>query len=81
MGYQTTSSPICQVSGTYNQVITTFVWPDSRTVECQNINKTLHQNESLTVVGILNPTYAGTFGNSATGFIIELMKGNTTIIL
>ncbi len=31
-GFQTTSSPICQVTGTYNQVITTYVWPDQRTV-------------------------------------------------
>jgi hypothetical protein len=43
-GFQTSSNPICQVSGTYNQVITTFVWPDQRTVECQSINKTLYLN-------------------------------------
>lgn len=80
-GFQTTSTPICQVSGTYNQVITTFVWPDKRTVECQNINKTLYLNESLKVVGILNPNYAGVFGNTNEGFVIELLKGVTTIVL
>lgn len=42
IGFQTSSNPICQVNGTYNQVITTFVWPDKRTVECQNINKALY---------------------------------------
>lgn len=80
-GFETSSSPICQMKGTYNQIINTFVWPDKRTVECQNINKTMHLNESLKVIGILNPTYAGTFGNSADGFILELMKSNTTIVL
>ena len=81
IGFQTTSSPICQVNGTYNQVITTYVWPDGRTVECQNINKTLYLNESLKVIGILNPNYAGTFGNTATGFLVELLQGTTTIVL
>jgi hypothetical protein len=70
IGFQTTSTPICQVNGTYNQVITTYVWPDQRTVECQNINKTLYHNESLKVVGVLNPNYAGVFGNTTTGFLI-----------
>jgi hypothetical protein len=58
------------VTGTYNQVITTYVWPDQRTVECQKINKTLYLNESVKVIGVLNPTYAGSFGNTASGFII-----------
>ena len=31
-GFQTSATPICQMSGTYNQVITTFVWPDQRTI-------------------------------------------------
>jgi hypothetical protein len=44
LGFQTSSNPICQMNGTYNQVITTFVWPDQRTVECQNINKTIYLN-------------------------------------
>ena len=69
------------MKGTYNQIITTFVWPDKRTVECQNISKTLYLNESIKIVGILNPNYAGTFGNSGTGFTIELLKGVTTIVL
>ena len=43
------------MQGTYNQIITTFVWPDQRTVECQNINKTIYLNESIKIVGILNP--------------------------
>jgi hypothetical protein len=81
VGFQTTSTPICQVNGTYNQVITTYVWPDQRTVECQNINKTLYLNESLKVVGVLNPSYAGVFGNTATGFLVELLQGTTTIVL
>ena len=80
-GYQTTSTPICQMKGTYNQIITTFVWPDKRTVECQNISKTLHLNESIKIVGILNPNYAGIFGNSANGFTVELLQGTTTIVL
>jgi hypothetical protein len=29
----------------------------------------------------LNPNYAGTFGNSASGFFIELLSGSTTIVL
>ena len=69
------------MKGTYNQIINTFVWPDQRTVECQNINKTMHLNESVKVIGILNPSYAGNFGNSADGFLIELLKSNTTIVL
>lgn len=32
LGFQTSSIPICQMSGTYNQMITTFVWPDNRTI-------------------------------------------------
>lgn len=32
-------------------------------------------------MGILNPNYAGTFGNSNSGFIIELLSKNTTIVL
>jgi hypothetical protein len=31
-GFQTSSTPICQMKGTFNQMITTFVWPDKRTV-------------------------------------------------
>ncbi len=41
VGFTTTSSPICQMSGTFNQVIKTFVWPDNRSIECQNISKTI----------------------------------------
>lgn len=67
-GFQTSSTPICQMNGTYNQVIATFVWPDQRSIECQNINKTLGSGESLKIIGIFNPSYAGTFGNSASGF-------------
>jgi hypothetical protein len=67
-GFQTSSSPMCQMNGTYNQVITTFVWPDKRSIECQNINKTIFQNESLKIIGIFNPNYAGTFGNTVNGF-------------
>lgn len=33
------------------------------------------------MVGILNPTYAGVFGNTTDGFLIELLKGTTTIVL
>jgi hypothetical protein len=33
------------------------------------------------VVGILNPNYAGTFGTPADPFIIEILKGTTTIVL
>lgn len=32
LGFQTSTTPICQMNGTYNQVITTFVWPDNRTI-------------------------------------------------
>jgi hypothetical protein len=69
-GFQTSTTPICQMNGTYNQVITTFVWPDQRSVECQNINKTLHQGESLKIIGIFNPPFVGTFGNTTDGFKI-----------
>ncbi len=31
-GFLTSSTPICQMKGTYNQVIATFVWPDQRTI-------------------------------------------------
>ena len=33
-GFTTTESPICQMvgSGTFNQVIKTFVWPDKRSI-------------------------------------------------
>lgn len=81
VGFETTTTPICQVSGTFNQVITTFVWPDKRTVECRSINKTLYLNESLKVIGILNPNYAGTFGNTNQGFLIEILERTTTIVL
>ena len=67
-GFQTSSTPICQMAGTYNQVITTFVWPDQRSIECQNINKTLSTGESLKIIGIFNPQFAGTFGNTNDGF-------------
>ncbi len=33
-GFTTTESPICQMAGTFNQVIKTFVWPDKRSIEC-----------------------------------------------
>lgn len=33
-GFTTTESPICQMAGTVNQVIKTFVWPDKRSIEC-----------------------------------------------
>jgi hypothetical protein len=67
-GFQTSSNPICQMNGTYNQVITTFVWPDMRSIECQNINKTIYLNESLKIIGVFNPNFAGTFGNTVNGF-------------
>lgn len=31
-GYTTTANPICQMSGTYNQIIKTFVWPNQRSI-------------------------------------------------
>jgi hypothetical protein len=31
-GFTTTESPICQMAGTFNQVIKTFVWPDKRSI-------------------------------------------------
>jgi len=31
-GFQTSTNPMCQMNGTYNQVITTFVWPDMRSI-------------------------------------------------
>lgn len=43
-GYTTTVSPICQMSGTYNQIIKTFVWPNQRSIECQLVNKTISSN-------------------------------------
>jgi hypothetical protein len=67
-GFLTSSTPICQMNGTYNQVITTFVWPDQRSIECQNINKTFGTGESLKIIGIFNPQFAGTFGNTVNGF-------------
>ena len=65
-GYTTTQTPICQMSGTFNQVIKTFVWPDKRSIECQNINSTFTANSSqlLKIIGIYNPNYAGVFGNT-----------------
>ena len=80
-GYSTTESPVCQMSGTYNQIIKTFVWPDQRSIECQLINKTISTNEVLKIIGIYNPNYAGTFGNTADGFVIEILEGITTIVL
>jgi len=80
-GYLTSSTPICQMSGTYNQVIATFVWPDQRTIECQNINKTLSTDEYLKIIGIFNPNYAGTFGNNSEGFKLEILQNTTTIVL
>jgi len=80
-GFQTTSNPICQVTGTYTQQITTYLWPDNKTVECQNINKTLYLNETVKVVGVLNPSYAGTFGGASNYFIVELLSSTTTIVL
>lgn len=61
----TTKNPICQMTGTYNQVIETVVLPNSRSVECKIINKVLGQGEVLKIVGMTNPKYSGTFGNSA----------------
>ena len=72
VGFTTTASPICQISGTFNQIIKTFVWPDKRSIECQNINSTLLMNQTqvLKIIGIYNPQYAGTFGNTIDGFVI-----------
>jgi len=36
-GFTTSGNPICQMSGTFNQNIRTFVWPDQRSIECQEI--------------------------------------------
>jgi hypothetical protein len=71
------------MTGTYNQVIKTFVWPDQRSIECQSINSSfaLNQTQSIKVIGIYNPMYAGSFGNTANGFIVEMLKGTTTIAL
>ena len=80
-GYSTTASPVCQMSGTYNQIIQTFVWPDERSIECQSINKTISSNEVLKIIGIYNPNYSGDFGNTADGFVIEILEGLTTIVL
>lgn len=41
----------------------------------------MHLNESIKIVGILNPNYAGTFGNTAQGFTVELLQKTTTIVL
>ena len=41
-GYTTSSNPICQMSGTYNEIIQTFTWPNKRSIECQSINKAIH---------------------------------------
>lgn len=60
----TSKNPICQMTGTYNQVIQTVVLPNSRSVECRLINKTLGSNEILKIVGMTNPMYSGSFGNS-----------------
>ena len=68
------------MKGVFNQVIKTFVWPDDRTVECQNISKTLGQGEELKIIGMSNPHFASTFGNSADGFKLEVLDGVTTII-
>lgn len=32
VGFTTTASPICQMSGTFNQVIQTYVWPNNRSI-------------------------------------------------
>lgn len=69
------------MNGTYNQVITTYVWPDQRSVECQNINKTLATGESLKIIGVFNPSFAGTFGNTIDGFKLEILQQTTTIVL
>lgn len=43
-GYTTTANPVCQMIGTYNQIIKTFVWPNQRSIECQLVNKTISSN-------------------------------------
>lgn len=63
-GYTTSANPICQMSGTYNEIIQTFTWPNKRSIECQGINKQIYTGEVLKIVGIYNPTYAGIFGNA-----------------
>jgi len=79
----TSKNPICQMTGTYNQVIQTLVLPNSRSVECRLINKTLGSGEILKIVGMTNPLYSGSFGNSVltSNFQIELLSGNTNIVL
>ena len=79
-GYTTTISPICQMTGTYNQIIKAYVWPNQRSIECQSINKTISTDEVLKIIGIYNPNFAGTFGNTQDGFIIEILDGTTTIV-
>ena len=79
-GYSTTASPICQMTGTYNQIIKTFVWPNQRSIECQGINKAISTDEVLKIIGIYNPNFAGTFGNTNEGFKIEILEGTTTIV-
>ena len=79
-GYRTSSTPHCEMKGVFNQVIKTFVWPDDRTIECQNISKTLGSGEELKIIGMTNPHFAGTFGNTADGWKLEVMDGVTTII-
>ena len=32
VGYSTTQNPICQMTGVFNQVIKTYVWPDQRSI-------------------------------------------------
>ena len=79
-GYTTTASPICQMSGTYNQIIKAFVWPNKRSIECQLVNKTISTDEVVKIIGIYNPNFAGTFGNTQEGFIIEILESTTTIV-
>lgn len=62
-GFYASANPICQMSGTYNEIIQTFTWPNKRSIECQRINKEIHTGETLKIIGINNPNYAGTFGN------------------
>ena len=71
------------MTGVFNQVIKTYVWPDQRSIECININSTFVANASqqLKIIGIYNPSYAGTFGNTNEGFSIEMLKESTTIVL
>ena len=69
------------MTGTYNQIIQTFVWPDQRSIECQQINKTISTDEVLKIIGIYNPNYAGIFGNTDQGFVIEVLETTTTIVL